>query len=41
MGGAGRNWEMLGEGLLLDLGVSEAREINGSPPHTHTQQGMD
>lgn len=38
MGGAGRNWEMLGEGLLLDLGVSEAREINGSPPtHTHSK----
>ena len=38
-GETGRNWEvcMCGERLLLDLGVSEDKEINGfPPPHTHT-----
>ena len=43
-GETGRNWEvcMCGERLLLDLGVSEDKEINGfPPPHTHTHQGLD
>lgn len=32
--GGSREW---GEGLILDLGISEAREINGfPPPNTHT-----
>lgn len=39
-GETGGNWEvcMCGERLLLDLGVSEDKEINGfsPPPHTHT-----
>ena len=37
-GETGRNWEvcMCGERLLLDLGVSEDKEINGFTPPTHT-----
>lgn len=42
-GETGRNWEvcMCGERLLLDLGVSEDKEINGFPPPPHTHQGLD
>lgn len=38
-GETGGNWEVCicGERLLLDLGVSEDREINGFPLHTHTK----